>query len=99
LKVYLAQLKCPKNHCLLAAAGEYETPEAAQALIANVRRGFIALVVSGQANYECGLCHAKEFHVDVNPTVYATLDEARPALRAEERKMAVHYLTSRMSRN
>lgn len=28
MKVYIAQIKCPNSHCILAAAGEYETGQA-----------------------------------------------------------------------
>jgi hypothetical protein len=30
MKVYIAQLKCPGNHCVLAAYGEYESDQAAK---------------------------------------------------------------------
>jgi hypothetical protein len=98
-KVYLAQLKCPDNHCVLAAAREFETPEEAQVLGTLLMERFGVLVAAKQMNYECVLCHSMQLHVDIQPTVYRSLEEALPHLRAEEERQALTARMIRQSRN
>jgi hypothetical protein len=90
MKVYLAQLKCPNNHCTIGCAGEFESLEAAQALKARVQEWFAVLVASRTLNNECGLCHSTDFHVEIAPTVFKTMEEFQPVAREEEaRQMAL----------
>lgn len=61
MKVYLAQLKCPANHGVLALAGAYESLEAAP--------------------------------------IYATIEEARPWLKACEEEQKASAEAFRAARN
>lgn len=80
MNVYIAQLKCPSNHCILAAAGEYETEEAAQVLWHKVKKRFDDLIERKLADPGCGLCGSRIFHVDLMKTRFETMEEAKPYL-------------------
>jgi hypothetical protein len=100
MKVYLAQLKCPSNHCVLALAGVFESLEDAQAALA-LRLGttFGGLVRDKVLNYECGICHSTRLHVEIAPTVYASMEEALPELKAAEQAQAEFRAGLKQSRN
>lgn len=77
MQVYLAQLKCPSNHSVVAAAGECESAEAARALlIPQVSERFQALTESKAIRKTCGICGSSDLHVEVGPTRFATMQEA-----------------------
>jgi hypothetical protein len=99
MKVYLAQLKCPSNHCVLALAGEYESLEAAQALDAQVKQAYRELVACRAINDECGICHSSQLSVDLAVTRFATMAEAQPWLRAEEKAQTESAEFIKRSRN
>jgi hypothetical protein len=84
MKVYLAQLKCPQNHCVFAVAGEYESDEAANELA--LRLGFEvgAMVKAGEIKHECTLCLATALRVEIGRTRFATMAEAEPHLRENQ---------------
>lgn len=99
MKVYIAQLKCPGNHCVLAVAGEYENEEEARILAHRLDQEFGALVARRVLKPECGLCKATELGVEVRPTRFATMQEAVPYLRAEEEKQTRRFHAARANRN
>jgi len=102
MKVFIAQLKCPSNHCVLAVAGEYETQEDAKFLAYTLGQRFAELTQSGNLKHECVLCGATDLQIQIAPTVFASLLEARPHLEAEERRQALAALAMRyikVSRN
>ena len=79
-KVYIAQLKCPSNHCVLAAAGEYESQEEAGILSYKLGQEFTRLTASGKLRHECAICKATDLNVQVAPTIFRTMEEAAPFL-------------------
>jgi hypothetical protein len=97
--VYIAQLKCPNNHCVIGVAHAFETAEEAQQLEPLVMGTFRHGVQAGVLNNECGLCHSTTLHVEVKPTAFRTMEEARPMLREEERKQAMTAQAIKASRN
>jgi hypothetical protein len=99
MKVYLAQLKCPQNHCIMALAGLYGSLEAAQALEPMIEEWKEALFRSGVLNLECGLCKATVLHVEITPTIFQTLEEFQPAARAEEKRQLMIAQMLRQSKN
>jgi hypothetical protein len=84
---------------VLALAEEHESLEAAQALDEKLMAGFRLLVASRVLNHECGLCHSVELRVDIRATIYRTMEEARPGLRAEEERQAASAKLIKSSRN
>lgn len=85
MKVYIAQLKCPNNHCVLGLAGEFESPEAAEVLRETTMAKFLLLVANKQFNHECGLCHSEHLQVQIEATRWSSMAEALPHLLASER--------------
>jgi hypothetical protein len=85
MKVWIAQLKCPNNHCVVGMAAEITEDEAAD-LEAKLWSGFRSLVDAKKLNYECGICKSKNLHADVRPSMFDTLEEAKPALEESQRQ-------------
>jgi hypothetical protein len=99
-KVYIAQLKCPSNHCVFAGAGEYESDTEAQtALPLNLGLQFGALVRAKVLNNECGICHSTNLQVQVGVTRWNTLEDAAPHLRALEEAQLASAQFLKESRN
>jgi hypothetical protein len=100
MKVYIAQLKCPDNHCVLALAGEYESLEDAKVELA-VRLGatFGGLVRDKVLKRECGICHATHLHVEITATIFTSMEEALPELQAAEQAQAEFRAGLKRSRN
>lgn len=87
-KVWIAQLKCPSNHCVIALAGAI-TDEETSMLEAKLWEGFNRLVDTKKLNYECFICKATKLHAEVKRTGFDTLELAIPVLReAEEHQLA-----------
>jgi hypothetical protein len=87
-KVYLAQIKCPNNHCIAAAGGLADSLENAQRIGEAVMGEFKELVGAGKLNYECGLCGSRSLRIDVAPTRFTTMEEARgPLFEMQMRQM------------
>lgn len=85
-RVWLAQMKCPGNHAILAAAKEAESREAAEELIPELQATIDSGVREGILNPWCGLCGAKAetWKIDLQRTDFATIEEAMPALAEQE---------------
>jgi hypothetical protein len=83
-KVYIAQLKCPQNHCVFATAGEFDDPDKANdlALLLGFEMG--RLVISGALKHECGICKSTELKVEIGATRFRTMAEAEPFLRQSQ---------------
>lgn len=84
--VYLAQLKCPSNHCVLAAVGEYEDDEAAKALGTSLESALAQAVQEKLLRASCALCGAHLLGLSVGRTPYRTLEEAEPVLKELQRR-------------
>lgn len=84
MKVYIAQLKCPSNHCVVAKAGEFANSKLAESLGTELRLLFDLMVARGALIYECGICKSKDLHVQIAPTRFRTMEEARPFLNRSE---------------
>src|SRR5882672_6857739 len=87
-RVWLAQLLCPQRHAILAATDEADDAAAAQAIADELRRNVDAMIGSGAINPWCGICHAAKatWTVELVRTQWATMAQAMPALRAQERE-------------
>ena len=80
-KVYIAQLLCPERHAILAFAEEFDTlAEAEEVLGKRVEE----VRASAMLNPWCGLCNSRNLSVEVRPTIFRTIEEARPELHASE---------------
>lgn len=89
MKVWLAQLKCQNNHCIIAAARVARDEDDARELANEVNRKFARMVSIGALNPYCGLCQSKEFWVDYGPTAFQTLEEASgPLSESQEQQQA-----------
>lgn len=98
--VWIAQVKCPSNHCILAAADEYGAGiEEALPLVQKVQDGFDQLVRDGQANRKCGICGATKFYTDLSRTNFHSLEEAKPSLMEAQLRQALTAKFIRDSRN
>lgn len=93
-RVYIAQLKCPAGHCVLALAGEYENqPDAAAELSYRLGHMFASLTNDKVLKHECGLCHATDLHIEIGRTKWSTMAEAKPFIKQSE---AAQQATVRM---
>lgn len=98
-KVYIAQMKCPNNHCVVALAGEYKSPSDALDLAYILGTQFAAGVKSGIFWRECGICKATDLQVQVSPTRFRTMQEAEPFLRQSAAQQAQSAAMLKSSRN
>lgn len=99
MRVYIAQLKCPANHCVVAAVDAYETRADAEELGRLVMERFKQEVDRGALNYECGLCKSTNLHVDLQPTIFKSREEARLVLRRAEAAQLATAQMLKESRN
>lgn len=97
-KVWIAQLKCPNNHCVCAVAAEI-MPEDASGLEATLWSGFEHLVETGKAYRECGICKSTSLHAEVRRTIFNTLAVALPAMEESQRQQMATATFLRESRN
>jgi hypothetical protein len=91
-RVWIAQCLCPQRHAILAAGGEAEDHSAAEeALIKPLRTQVTRMIGSGTINPWCGLCKApiESWRYEVGRTRFASMAEAEPHLRQNEREQAV----------
>jgi hypothetical protein len=86
-RVYIGQLKCPSNHCVVGVVGEYEQDDEAKAAL-SLALGlmFGALVRAGTLKNEYGICHSTHLLVHVGASRFATMEEAAPFLRELEER-------------
>lgn len=99
MSVWLAQLKCQNNHCIIAAARIARDEDDARELANQVSRGFERMVSIGALNPYCGLCRSKEFWVDYGPTPFRTLEEASGPLSELQAKQQLTAEAVRKSSN
>lgn len=99
MTVYIAQLMCPSNHCILAVYGEKESYQQALGLEAIIWSSFENLVATKALNRKCDLCGATTFHVHVAPTMFQSMAEAAEPMREQERLQALTRALFRGMRN
>lgn len=97
-KVWIAQLKCPSSHCVIALAAEI-TENDTGALEAKLWSCFQNLVDNNKLNYECGLCKSKTLHAEVKRTPFDTLEFAMPALEEGQRQQLATAAFLRSTKN
>jgi hypothetical protein len=81
MKVWISQCLCPQRHCIAAAVAEAEDrKEALRVVEASLREQLDSLGL----NPWCGLCRAPRdsWVFELAPTVWSSMAEALPALRA-----------------
>lgn len=83
-QVWVALLKCPENHSILAGAGVYESETEARGLERMVLQEFDRLVREGKLNRECGICKGTRLDIHLVQTRFKTGLEAEPFLRQTE---------------
>jgi hypothetical protein len=93
-RVYIAQLKCPQKHCVLAISGEYESFDAAAILAYRLGRMMSELVGHKMLNHECGICKATDLNVTIGRTPFRSMAEAEPHLRQceEDQRASAEWL-------
>jgi|SRR5215471_21730210 len=82
MSVYIAQLKCPADHCIIAAYGEFASD--AEASVLAYRLGEKSKSLWNGIPAPCGLCGGAEFYVEVGKTRFNTMEEAEPVIRRLE---------------
>jgi hypothetical protein len=87
-KVWIAQLKCPSNHCVLACYGEFESQEEAAALAYRLGKQFADACKVGLLKHECALCKSTGLRVQLSTTIYRTMAEAKEPMAELEREQA-----------
>lgn len=88
--VYLAQLKCPANHCVLAAANEFENKEAAKTLGVLLEQKLAELVNNKKLRSgTCAICGSHVLGLYIGRTPYHTMAEALPILKAMEHQRRI----------
>jgi len=81
--VYIAQLLCPARHCVIAMAGEFDSPLGAQATLDSLlRKEFDSAVAQHLINPKCGICDSHQLQIEVRRTRFTTMKEAKPTLEA-----------------
>lgn len=94
--LWLAQLLCPKRHCILGLAYDSEetTPEAIEAKLTLTMH---ALKV---VNPWCGICGSRDLHVEHGKLKTDDWDEANAMLRAaEQANLATRQVLGEQNRN
>lgn len=87
--IYLTQLLCPQQHCLIAVAWD-EDEQSAPVAEALLCEGFQDAVKRGNLNPFCGLCRSETLHCESRVSGWRTLEEALPhLLRAEQEQLLV----------
>ena len=84
-KVWIAQLKCPSNHCVLALYGEFESGDQALYLVHQLGMGFAEAVKRGLLNQKCDICQSTDLTPHLAATVFRTMEEAKEPLAEAER--------------
>lgn len=101
MSVYLVQCLCPARHCIMATAVESESiqecRDAETLLLAAIDAGIANTLVDPW----CGLCRAprEQWHTETGKTIWATMAEATPHLRAEEAAQIATAQQLKQSRN
>ena len=98
MNVWLAQLKCPENHCVSAVACELPDAESGR-LKSVLMDGFNQMVEHGLVNRECGLCKSKDLRVEIAKTIFHSMEEAMPALEEQQRQQMATAEFLRSTRN
>jgi hypothetical protein len=88
MKVRIIQLLCPERHCVLALAYESSTGEADPEKSLLMEAEWKKLVENRQMNPWCGGCRSRALALEDSPTIFTTLEEARPFLTAAEKAQA-----------
>lgn len=103
MTVFLAQCLCPGRHCLMALAGQVDSPEAARKeLVEPLSTGIRRAIAHGVLNPWCSLCRARAdtWFIELAETEFATLDEARPTFeRQEAEQLAANALLGDIPRS
>jgi hypothetical protein len=74
--VWIARLKCPNNHAILAAAAEALDGETPEDLVASLASKLADLTEKKILNPWCGLCGSKDLRIHLDRTGYHTMEEA-----------------------
>lgn len=95
------QLLCPNRHCLAAAVYRSEDGEPDYSVAPYLLETIHARVASKQIDPWCGICRAPltALFTEDAPTVFETLDEARPALLGQAKAQARTAQFIRAGRN
>lgn len=98
--VWIAQIKCLNNHCIIAAVDEYGVEiEQALPLAQRVMDEFDRLVKEGVAKRACSICGETVFATQLARTGYHSLEEAKPALMESHRRQLATARFFRENRN
>jgi hypothetical protein len=83
MKVYIAQLLCPKRHCIVALAFEMTAEEEPRDFKKETADTLWRAFAAGAFNQWCAICRAPmvDWHAEVDVTGFASLEEARPHLK------------------
>jgi|SRR5579875_33579 len=87
--IYITQLLCPQRHAILAIA--FESDGSAKHILeteARFKQKVGELVERGLMNPRCALCGSQELAYETARSVFHTMKEAIPFLRACERAQA-----------
>lgn len=88
MAVHIAQILCPKRHCIIALVypAEDYTDDEAKAMIEG---RFKELIDTKAINPWCGLCNSRDLRCEAARTKFATMEEALPHVKTEEAKQKI----------
>lgn len=98
MNVWIAQIKCPENHTVMATAAEIPDEEC-HLLAKLLQLRFNELVEQYLLNHECGICRSRNLHVEVAKTGFDSMEEARPVLEASQRQQLAVAQYLKQSKN
>jgi hypothetical protein len=98
-KVRIVQLLCPQRHCIMALPYESPNGEEQSVRSAALRLTFTRLVEEKTLNPWCELCKSRELFCEDMPTKFATMDEAKAPLLAQEAAQMATQLMIKGSKN
>lgn len=84
-RVWIAQILCPRRHCILAAAFDDATvsvPQAEAGLVTEVVR----LVAIGAIGETCNICGSSAWRCESGRTPFRSMEEARLAIEQLQRE-------------
>jgi hypothetical protein len=82
-RVRVVQCLCPKRHAIMAIAyvpGDIIDED----VVEGMRDEINSMKLRGVIDSWCGICGATDWHFEVGQTAFATMEEAKPHLKALE---------------
>lgn len=94
-RIYWAQIKCSRGHCVFGLAAKAENDEQAVAGKDACWKGFYKAVADGSLELWCPICTDASFRLEIRSTNFENIEEAMAVLAAisveqDKRARTVH---------